>query len=155
MALQVLREVAQNIQSADFYSLMGDEAIDVSNVLQLVICLRWVDCDLVAHDEFIGLKYMPCTYADSIVAELKDALLRMNLKLNKCHGQCYDRCSTMTGHRNGVVVQIKEEEKQAFYTHCYTHSLNLAIGDTMKNSALLKHTIGNIWSKNLQKKIVN
>ena len=111
MALEVLKEVAQNIQSADFYSLMGDKATDVSNVLQLVICLRWVDCDLVAHDEFIGLKDMPCTNADSIVAELKDVLLRMNLKLNKCHGQCYDECSTMTGHRNGVVVQIKEEEK--------------------------------------------
>ena len=84
MALQVLREVAQNIQSADFYSLMGDEATDVSNVLQLVICLRWVDCDLVAHDEFIGLKDMPCTNADSIVAELTDVLLQMNLKLKAC-----------------------------------------------------------------------
>ena len=40
----------------------------------------------------------------------------------------------MTGHKNGVVVQIKEEEKRALYTHYYSHSLNLAIGDTMKNS---------------------
>ena len=47
----------------------------------------------------------------------------------------------MPGHKNRVVVQIKEEEKRALYTHCYAHSLNLAIGDTMKNSALLKHTI--------------
>ena len=47
----------------------------------------------------------------------------------------------MTGHRNGVVAQIKEEEKRALYTHCYVHSLNLAIGDTLKNSALLNHTI--------------
>ena len=84
MALQVLREVAQNIQSVDFYSLIGDKATDVSNALQLVICLRWVDCDLVAHDEFIGLKDMPCTNVDSIVTEWKDVLLRMNLKLNKC-----------------------------------------------------------------------
>ena len=145
MALQVLREVVQNYQSADFYSLMGHEATDVSNVLQLVICLRWVDCDLVAHDEFIGLKDMPCTNADSIVSELKEVLLRMNLKLNKCRGQCYDGCSTMTGHRNGVAVQIKEEEKRALYTCCYAHSLNLAIGDTMKNSALLKHTIDNTF----------
>ena len=51
----------------------------------------------------------------------------------------------MTGHKNGVVVQIKEEDKRALYTHCYTHSLNLAIGDTMKNSALLKHTIDNTF----------
>ena len=142
MALHVLRKVAQNIQSADFYSLMGDEATDVSNVLQLMICLRRVDCDLVAHDEFFGLKDMPCTNADSVVAELKDVLLRMNLKLNK---QCYDGCSTMTGHRNGVVVQIKEEENRALYTHFYAHSLNLAIGDTMENPPLLKHAIDNTF----------
>ena len=60
---------------------MGEEATDISYELQLVICLRWVDCDLVAHDEFVGLKDMPCTNADSIVAKLKDVLLRMNLKL--------------------------------------------------------------------------
>ena len=40
----------------------------------------------------------------------------------------------MTGHKNGVVVQIKEEEKRALCTHYYSHSLNLAICDTMKNS---------------------
>ena len=69
----------------------------------------------------------------------------MNLKLNKCRGPCYDGCSAMTGHGNRVVVQIKEEQKRALYTHCYAHSLNLAIGDTMKNSALLKHTIDNTF----------
>ena len=104
-----------------------------------------VDCDLVAHDEFIRSKDISCTNADSIVAELKDVLLRMNLKLNKCRGPCYDGCSAMTGHRNRVVVQIKEEQKRALYTHCYSHSLNLAIGDNMKNSALLKHTIDNTF----------
>ena len=49
----------------------------------------------------------------------------------------------MANHRNGVVVQIKEKEKRALYTHCYAQSLNLVIGSTMKNSALLKHTIDN------------
>ena len=145
MALQVLREVAQNIQSADFYSIMGDEATDISNVSQLVICLRWVDDDLVAHDEFIGLKEMPCTNADSIVNELKDVLLRMKVRLNKCRGQCYDGCSTMTGNKNGVVLQIKQEELRALYTHCYAHSLNLAVGDTMRNCYLLQRTIDNTF----------
>ena len=37
--------------------------------------LRWVDDELEAHDEFIGLKSMPNTDADSIVRELKDVLL--------------------------------------------------------------------------------
>ena len=80
MALQFLSEVAQIIQSADFYSLMRNEATQVSNALELVICLRWVDCDLVTHDEFVRLKDMPCTNAHLIVAELKEVLLRMKLK---------------------------------------------------------------------------
>ena len=64
-----------------------------------------------------------------------------NVKLNKCRGQCYDGCSTMSGHKTGVVVQIKEEKNRAIYTHCYMHPLNLAVGDTMKNSDLLKYAI--------------
>ena len=68
--------------------MMCDEATDVKNVSQHVVCLRWVDENLNAHDEFIGLKDMPSTDADSIVRELKDVPLRMRLKLEKCRGQC-------------------------------------------------------------------
>ena len=45
----------------------------------------------------------------------------------------------------GVVVQIKNEEKRALYTHCYAHSIQLAVGDTMKASPVLKHTIANTY----------
>ena len=72
MALRVLREVAENIQDVDFYSIMCDEATDVKNVSELVVCLRWVDNELEPHDEFIGLRNMPNTDADSVVRELKD-----------------------------------------------------------------------------------
>ena len=72
MALRVPREVAENIQDVDFYSIMCDEATDVKNVSELVVCLRWVDEEWEAHDEFIGLKNMPNTDADSIVRELDD-----------------------------------------------------------------------------------
>ena len=88
MALQVLRDIAKNLHASDFYTMMCDEATDVANTSQLVVCLRWVDDELVAHDEFIGLKDMADTSAESIVRELKDVLLRMNLKLGKCRGQC-------------------------------------------------------------------
>ena len=39
-----------------------------------------------------------------------------------------------------ICMRWVDNEKRAPYTHCYTHFLNLAIGDTMKNSNLLKHT---------------
>ena len=105
----------------------------------IVVCLRWVDDELNAHDEFLGLKDMSATgtNAESIVRELKDCLLRMDLELTKC----YDGCSTMKGPKNGVVVKIKKEDQRALYSHCYAHSLNLAVGDTMKSSKVLQDTI--------------
>ena len=69
MALRVLQEVAENIHDVDFYSIMCDEATYFINVSEHVVCLRWVDDKLKAHDEFISLKNMPKTEADSIVRE--------------------------------------------------------------------------------------
>ena len=75
MALTVLQEVTENIQDVDFYSIMWDEATDVKNVSELVVCLGWVDNELEVDDEFIVLKNMPNTDADSIVREFEDVLL--------------------------------------------------------------------------------
>ena len=66
-------------------------------------------------------KNMPNTDANSTVRELRDALLRMHLKLNECRGQCYDGCSTMSSPKTGIAVQIKSEKERALYTHCYAH----------------------------------
>lgn len=51
----------------------------------------------------------------------------------------------MSGSQNGVAVQIKQKGSHIFYTHCYAHSLNLAVGDTMKNCLSLKDTIDNTY----------
>ena len=39
MALEVLREVATNLHSTEFYTIMVDETIDASNHEQVVICI--------------------------------------------------------------------------------------------------------------------
>ena len=63
--------------------------------------------ELESHDKFIGLKNMPNTDADPIVQELKDVLLRMHLKLNKCRGQCYDGCSTILVQKAWSLYKLK------------------------------------------------
>lgn len=50
---------------------MADETADVSNKEQLVICIRCVDNDLTAHEEFIGMHPIERTTADVIVQVLK------------------------------------------------------------------------------------
>ena len=71
LALGILRDIASNIRSSVFYTVMADETADVSNKEQLVICIRWVDDDLVAHEDFIGMHPIERTTADVIVHVLK------------------------------------------------------------------------------------
>ena len=47
----------------------------------------------------------------------------------------------MKGHKKGVATQILQEEGRALYTHCYGHSLNLAIADTVREIKLPQDTL--------------
>lgn len=65
------------------------------------------------------------------MAVIKDVILPMNLNLKNCQGQCYDGCSTIKEEKTGVTKQIKLEETKALLPHCFTHSLNLAVGNAI------------------------
>ena len=80
--------------------------------------------------------------AACLVLSIKDALLRINVQLLQCRGQCYDGASNMSGCRNGVATQILREEKRALYTHCFGHALNLAVADTIKQSKICQDAMG-------------
>lgn len=108
MALSILRDIAQNIRNSVFYSIMADETTDVSNREQCVLVLRHVDDDLVAHEKFIGLYKVDSIDSDTLTKTIEDCLLRMNLSLNNCRGQCYDGAGNMSGAKNGVAKQISE-----------------------------------------------
>ena len=53
--LRLLRKIAADICSIGCYSLLADEATDVSSIEQLVIFIRWVTKDLIKEKDFVGL----------------------------------------------------------------------------------------------------
>ena len=61
-----------------------------SNIEQLVMCLRWVDDNLEIHEDFIGLFPLDIENSETMLSVIKDAILRMNLKLSDARDQCYD-----------------------------------------------------------------
>ena len=132
MSLSILREIASNIQNGIYYTIMADEVTDASNEEQFVLCLRSVDDDLVSHEDLIGLYRVPNICADTLVSYIRDVLIRMNLSMNKCRGQCYEGASNLAGAKTGVSTQIKSGEPRAIFTRCYGRSLQLAVGDTIK-----------------------
>ena len=54
---------------------MADEATDIINKEQFVICMRWVDNDLNAKQDFTGLHELSVTNAETLAFILKDVVL--------------------------------------------------------------------------------
>ena len=42
MALKVLCGIVSDIAESGYYSIIADKSTDMSNIEQLVICIRWV-----------------------------------------------------------------------------------------------------------------
>ena len=139
--LQVLQRISSDIQHAKYYSLMADEVTDSSNKEQFVVCIRWIDEDLQAHEDFVGIHHVDTIEANTLVERLKDTLLRMNICIHDCRGQSYDGASNMCGVRNGVSMQILAKEPRATFMYCYGHALNLATADVVRNVKCLKNTL--------------
>ena len=128
-----------------FFCIMIDETTDASNVEQVVLVFRWVDDNLAVHEEFIGLYQSDSIDAKSLVAIIRDTLLRMNLKIENCRGQCYDGASSMSGAKGGVAKLINNDEPRAVYTHCYGHALNLSVGDTVKQCRIMRSALSTVY----------
>ena len=68
-----------------------------------MLCFRYVDDTVVAHEDFVGLYECPNITANTIVSAI---LVRLNLSKSKCRVQCYDGGSNMVESKNGVKEQI-------------------------------------------------
>ena len=131
MANYVIRHLVSEI-CGGFFSIICDQYTDISNNEQLPICIRWVDEQLEAHEDFFGFYNIPDIGAETIVSAVKDVLLKLQLPLVNCGGQCYDGTSNMLGHRTGVAKRIQDLQPKAYPTHCHGHSLSLSVKDTTK-----------------------
>ena len=109
MATTVLRNISEAIQKASYFSIMADEVTDSANKEQVVVCFRIVDEHFDAHEEFVGLYQVDSIVSSSIVEVLKDTILRLNLAISSCGGQCYDGAANMAGIRNGVAHKCKQK----------------------------------------------
>ena len=92
------------------------------------------------NEDFLGVYNIPTVDAATLTMAAKDALCRMNIPLSKLRGQCYDGASPVSGAKSGIAKRTQEEPR-AVYTHCYGHSINIAICDTVKQSKLIKNAL--------------
>ena len=61
MGLSLLRKLLDDIRSVKFYSVIADEATDVSHREQMAAHIRWVDGDHAVHEGTVELIKLPKT----------------------------------------------------------------------------------------------
>ena len=102
---------------------------------QVSIGLRYVDPQtLEINEDCVGLYATDQTNADTITNLTLDLLLRCNIQLKNCRGQCYDGAANMAGRRARVATKLRELEPRTIYMG---HSMNLAVQDTCRSIAVM------------------
>ena len=81
VVLKLSLKITTDIRSSGWYSILADEATDVSNTQQLVICIRWVTDGLIVEEDFIGSLLLDKASAQINAAAIKDVILRMGLSI--------------------------------------------------------------------------
>lgn len=139
MGQTILRSILVQVRSSAWFSIISDEATDISHSEQLCLSVRWVDSHYLIHEDTLGLVQLPNTKALTIFQVIKDVLIRCSFPLELCRGQAFDGASNMSGLHNGVQALVKRQQKKALYVHCLAHSLNLAIQEVTKKCVLLRN----------------
>ena len=80
----------KNARSSRWYSLIVDETSDTSRKEQVSICLRYVNSCFNANEAFVGFFETDSTTSETLFRVIKDVLMRLQLNINDCRGQCYD-----------------------------------------------------------------
>ena len=137
--------IAANTSECDYFSLIANEATDISHNEQLCIAIRWVNNNCTIHETPLGLIKLPDTFANTIFTVIKDVLVRCSLPFDKCIGQAYDGASNMSGVRNGVQALVKKEAGSCLYVHCFAHSLNLSIQEVTRKCEMLRNCMDFIY----------
>ena len=101
MGNTILREILGFIRTSMWFSIIADEATDVSRNEQMSLTIRWIDDKYQIYEEPIGLVQLPNTKAQTIYSVIKDLLIRCSLPLSQCRGQAFDGAG-MSGVKNGV-----------------------------------------------------
>ena len=118
----VLRSIVSDIQSSSWFSIIADEATDISRNEQTSLSIRMTDDNYQIYEVCLGLVQLPDTKADTIFGLLKDVLIRCSLSLKQCRGQTFDGAANMSGVRCGVQALVNKEESHALYVHCLAQS---------------------------------
>lgn len=139
--LRILLAKIRDINGMAYFSVVCDEATDVTFSEQLNLSIRWVSDSYEVHEDPVGLFRLPNAMAETIYSVIKDLLIRCELPLQFCRGQTYDSAANMLGKRSRVAARMLDEHAAAIPVHCFGHCLNLILQDAGRKLVLIRDTL--------------
>lgn len=127
----IVNNLSQEIRDSKYFSIMSDEAADISNKENLSVVIRFLDSSKTVREEFVGFYLCEDGTTGAAIKDLIiGAVADLGLSMDDCRGQCYDGAGNMSGRLNGASSLIRAEHDKAIYVHCMNHRLNLCVADT-------------------------
>ena len=127
----IVNNLSQEIRDSKYFSIMSDEAADISNKENLSVVIRFLDSTKTVREEFVGFYLCEDGTTGAAIKDLIiGAVADLGLSMDDCRGQCYDGAGNMSGRLNGASSLIRAEHDKAIYVHCMNHRLNLCVADT-------------------------
>ena len=127
----IVNNLSQEIRDSKYFSIMSDEAADISNKENLSVVIRFLDSTKEVREEFVGFYLCEDGTTGAAIKDLiTGAVADLGLSMDDCRGQCYDGAGNMSGRLNGASSLIRAEHDKAIYVHCMNHRLNLCVADT-------------------------
>ena len=138
---EIQSKIICEIKESRFYSIMFDETTDISHKSQMSLVLRYVfkgvvkenfiefiDCHLEVYGEIDNEEDIEPKLSGERLGKIVIGMLKkFSLDLNDCIGITTDGCSIMTSKVRGAVQYIQGYAKNAIYSPCANHALNLSI----------------------------
>lgn len=140
----VLGDIVSQVNAAQCFSLLADETTDISGTEQLSLCVRFVDAAAgQVKEDFLQFVPIFDVTGKGLATVIENSMTKFGLNVQYLRGQGYDGAAAMSGHVKGVQTYIRQLHPLAFYVHCSSHSLNLAISDAC-NITAVRNCMGTI-----------
>ncbi|XP_004308301.1 PREDICTED: zinc finger MYM-type protein 1-like [Fragaria vesca subsp. vesca] len=128
--------IIRDIDNA-LFSILVDEARDVSIKEQMAVIFRYVDKRGCVIERFIGIVHVANTTARTLKKAVDELLSKHKLSISSLRGQGFDGASNMSGELNGLKTFILKDNPTAFYVHCFAHQLQLALVTVAKKHSIV------------------
>ena len=129
---EISDQILTKVKTVKFFSILADEACDISTKEQMSVVLRCVDEKGDIKEDFIRFEHCSegLSGKDLCSVILKCLGNDLGLDILNCRGQGYDGAGSVSGYINGLSAHILRLNHKALYTHCHSHRLNLSVCDS-------------------------